>query len=547
MANGEGPRRVLARQGPLGPGRAVLLRLAEAAGASRPCPRPPPARGGAGPKALFFKNLLESPGKESGAYLHQGVFYIASSLRLAGIPVVLAELKIARFSEADPAGREGLDLALAENPDVNFIGLTLYDSCFEKASELLGYLRRRSRAFLAVGGLMPTLSPEETLVHLPEANFVVRGAGEEAVPRILKILGGSNLATGLGRAQEEALLDLEGVIFSDQERLIWAGAESILRVRDLDSSELDFSLLEKENVASGLVLSLSRGCGYGCLFCTSMDKGRFSGKSPGGVARLLSAYGRRLLELHGRWSLVPPAAFGIGFYDDDFLADPSRALAILRILRRSPFHLRFLQTGINSLSRGKGLSREPDEEILDELGLAFASKGPWGGGGSRLYIGTENFCDRELERLGKGYGYAEVERAALALSRRGIPQAHHFIAANAETTREDVLENLRRIAALRALCGEPFRILEPVIPHLRSFYPTPSYRRLERRGLLSRVRLRGRLSVPGFPEYDYPLVERDVPEDPVAAGFAERLGRAASVDWSAELDRMEELAGAGVP
>ncbi len=495
-------------------------------------------------KVLLFRNILDSDEKEQGSSpFHQGVFYLASALLSSGIPVVLSDLKVSRLDEDGPHGLKALGRLLKAHPDINLAGLTLLDSYFEEARRLLIFLRSRTRAFLAVGGLMPTLNPREVFAHLPEAHLVVRGAGEEVLPRIMGIVGSSHAGEGLNPNQRRALSGLEGTLFGDAGGCLWAGAHRVLRILDLDRSGLDFSLLERRNVASGHSFSLSRGCRYGCTFCTSMDKGRFSGKSSEDFGRLLAAYGRRLRELYGSWAKVPQAAFGIGFYDDDFFSDGQRAAAILRIAKKSPFFVRFLQTAINSffLKRGGRPSDELDDAVLDSLDQAdFMPK--FGRGDSDelrrpfLYIGTESFCDRELERLGKGYRYEKVEKAALALSRRGIRQAHHFIVSNVRTTIEDLLESLSRIVRLEKLCGEPFEILEPVIPHLMSFYPTASYLRLERDGLLGQVELRGTLRLKGYPEFDYPLVERDVPLDPDVREFAERIAGARDVDWLAELD-----------
>jgi hypothetical protein len=459
-------------------------------------------------------------------------------LKTAGVPVVLSGLSLSCLDETGPRGLAGLKRLLREHPDISLVGLTLYDSVFEPARRLLRFLASRTDAWLAVGGPMPTLSPREVFVHLPQAHFVVRGAGEELLPRLLGILGAADARAGLRPAQRQAVSGLQGLLFADREGVVRTGADSILRVADLDRSRLDLSLLEKKDVAEGQFWSLSRGCRGRCHFCSSWDKGRFAGKSPQGIAALLSTYGRRLRELYGRWSQVPPAAFGIGFYDDDFLADRDRALALLRLLERSPFFVRFLQTGVNSFFRQGTL----DQGLLAALRPAVflpkvgdersaARVGPY------LYIGSESFCDAELARLGKGYGYARVEKLALALSRREIRQCHHFIVANARTTLADLLESLVRIARLRALCGEPFSILQP-LSQLCSFFPTASYRGLERDGLLSRLQLRGTLRLKGFPRFDYPLVEKDVPADPDVRRFCARLAGRTDIDW---LEELEEL------
>ncbi|MDP3541822.1 MAG: cobalamin-dependent protein, partial [Elusimicrobiota bacterium] len=484
---------------------------------------------GAPAVVLLFRCLLEAAGKEGADRLNQGTFYLASALRAAGARVVLSDAKISRFT-SDPREREALARLLADHPDITMVALSLYDAYFEEAAALVSFLRERTEARIAIGALMPTRDPEPALAHLPGVDFAGRGAGEALLPRLAALAG------PFDEAARGELLGLDGVLAVDGDSAVWAGAEDILRVPDLDACALDFSFLERRDAESGPAFCLSRGCGSACRFCTSPDQGRFHGKTASEVGKVLAGYGRRLKELYGSWSAAPAEAFGIGFYDDDFLADAPRARAVLDVVRRSPFHLRFVQASIRAFFRDGAL----DEGLLDALDPALFAPKLGRGEPSRdpqLYLGTESFCGAELERLGKGYGTAEVSDVVRALSRRGLRQAHHFIATNARTCPGDVLESLGRIVRLRAECGPEFALLEPVIAHLISFPGTPILRTLRREGLDACVELRGTLSVPGFPEFDYPLTVRDAPADADVAAWAERLAlKGAGVDWEGEYE-----------
>ncbi|HAZ09052.1 MAG TPA: hypothetical protein DCZ01_11170, partial [Elusimicrobia bacterium] len=92
---------------------------------------------------------------------------------------------------------------------------------------------------------------------------------------------------------------------------------------------------------------------------------------------------------------------------------------MLEVVRRSPFHIRFIQASVRAFFRRgpNGRLEGLDDRLLDALsGGVFAAKLGRGkpSADPQLYLGTESFCDAELERLGKGYGAAEVSAVARA-------------------------------------------------------------------------------------------------------------------------------------
>ncbi|MFA5117068.1 MAG: radical SAM protein, partial [Candidatus Omnitrophota bacterium] len=143
--------------------------------------------------------------------------------------------------------------------------------------------------------------------------------------------------------------------------------------------------------------------------------------------------------------------------------------------------------------------------------LARLSPAVFSAGRRDIYIGTENFSDTELARLGKGYDFAKAEKVIKALAAKKIYQVHHFIASNNLTTPQDLLDNLLKIAGFRALCGEYFQVLTPIIPYLVSLYPSASYKIAVSQKRKKFLNIRRTLSIKGRPELDYPLVTNDIP------------------------------------
>jgi hypothetical protein len=443
--------------------------------------------------------------------LQQSAFFLASSLGAAGGKVVWSDVSLKPGSGAAPSGLEELGRLLKKNPDISAIGISVLEAYLPAVKRLLAFLSSRVDAFIFVGGMFPTSHPWHCLAHLPGADFIVRGAGEEVFPFLLRCLGGSRPSAGMTPAMAARLCRADGVLGRAGD-LFFAGAPGrVNRVGSMDSLPLDMGLLEKEDIGHGAVFSLSRGCRNSCSFCTSFDKGHFHSASPARVRDLLKMYRERLAQLFGGFGAIPESARGVAFYDDDFLSDLPRAVSIAGFLSRGDLYLNFIQTGIKSvIAAGK---------LPKVLGPAAFGRRPNGTTREKtdVYVGTENFSEDELIRLGKGYGYAGIERAVSSLSGARLRQAHHLILTNVFTGPQNVFENLIRLIRLRSKSGPYFDILRPAERHLQSFFGTGTYRAVEKAGFLCRLKTAGVLALPGFPEFDFPLVEEDRPENALAS------------------------------
>jgi len=458
------------------------------------------------PKILLFRNIFNSPDKEKNQWVSPGTLYLASSLKRAGFRVVFSDSKISLEEDEFITGKKELEKILKDNPDINFIGISLCEDFFEKAQKLIEFLRKRTDAFIGVGGVMPTLTPEHVFVHLPGINFLVRGAGEFIFPALVKILAGKNINSRLDKKEKDKLCKLQGFAFRNKYYSVWSSLGEINKLRDYDRSVLDFSFLNKDDLTEGLNLFTSRGCFNNCFFCTTPGKGEYIAKSFANLKKILKDYHKRLKTIFG--NEIPAYAFNLSFNDDDFLADSKRVLDFFSYLGNSPFRINFFQTGINSFFKMKNgrYTNEINRKLLNGFSpLIFSSDK------SSVYIGTENFCDSELARLGKGYDFSRVEKVVDALAKKQIYQVHHFIASNQLTTPQDLLDNLIKIAILKIRYGEYFKILVPIIPYLVSFYPSASYKIALTKKREKFLNIKRVLSLKGQPKYDYPLVANDIP------------------------------------
>lgn len=177
----------------------------------------------------------------------------------------------------------------------------------------------------------------------------------------------------------------------------------------------------------------------------------------GGFFRRLAAYGRELKSAHGRWSWVPPPAFGIRIEDPDALADRERALQILALMAKPPFFITSLRTDFASLCRSDA---GPDEDLLDALRPeVFSSKtGAAPGTEPSMIIESGSFCDAGPDRANFPRRFKRIEEVSRALARRGLRQRHRVLITGRKSSVEDLLESLYRVVRLSVLCGEGFSV-----------------------------------------------------------------------------------------
>lgn len=451
-------------------------------------------------KTLLFRNLFRSEeGKEDNEWFHQATFYLASSLKANGLPLVISDSRFSLDRNIIDK-REELDRILGEE-DIGFVVITLLDWCFDMTRELSRYIKERSDARIILGGLMPTLAPQEVMEGVREADLVVRGDGEGILPRLVKALEESGQSSPVDKIKS-----FKGVLFRHDGQVI--GSAEGINKHPLEEAVLDFSLLSCENVSEGLNMTTSKGCRNSCSFCTMPDRGDFRAMSVERMMHHLSCYKEQLEKLFGKD--IPERCFLLSFNDDDFLADRDRAIEFFKRLKETDFRINYIQASINSFFR---------DGAVDMDLIASMEPGLFKGRPYSIYLGTENLVDDELKRLGKGNDYGMVRQVIDALSRQGINQAHHLILTNVHTTLDNICENLVKAAALKRKYNE-FNILTPVIPNLVSFCTTNSYKSLEKKGMLSQVQVSAWVG-------DYSIVEKDIPLDPDVervADMSDRLG-----------------------
>lgn len=189
-----------------------------------------------------------------------GLLYLAAVARGAGHTVAV-------FDGTFAAGDEAFAQALGQHkPDVVCIAslVTLRPATLRSAG-----MAREHGATVIVGGADPTAEPEAYL-ETPSVDVAVLGEGERTLVELLTALAaGSDLAHVRGlayRHQDDIVRTPEQEPVLDLDDLPWPA-------RDLIDMAPYFALWREAHGYTSVTLSVSRGCPYGCEYCTDAVMG----------------------------------------------------------------------------------------------------------------------------------------------------------------------------------------------------------------------------------------------------------------------------------
>ncbi len=356
-----------------------------------------------------MKVLLVSPKStawSSRKHIPLGLGYLAAVLERGGHQVQLYDAEV----EEEPL------TSVLDQGRFQLVGVTAVTPLIYEAWEVAKEAKERG-AVTVLGGPHPTLLPDESLER-PEVDLVVRGEGEETIIELVEALEGGRSLEGIG-----------GLSYKGDGKTIHNPPRPL--IDDLDSLPFPAHHLYKiegytnlQPLTDGLdpharayTILTSRGCPYGCIFCSKAITGRtWRPRSPENVV----AEWRRLVK--------DLQATEIGITDDAMTLDVKRAKAICRLL---------IQEGLNTVPwiTVHGIRvNNVDRELLRLMKEA---------GCKRVGFGVESGNQGVLDFIKKGQTIEEVRRAFLWSKEAGLETMGFFIFGLPTETEESMEETIR--------------------------------------------------------------------------------------------------------
>ncbi|MEM4501410.1 MAG: radical SAM protein, partial [Thermofilaceae archaeon] len=330
-----------------------------------------------------------------------GLAYLAAVAEEQGWKVRIIDGLTEGLSMQDIAG-----IIRSLQPEI--AGITATTPAIYDAYEIARIVKEHSpNSLVLLGGPHATFMAHEVLEECPYIDVVVRGEAEETLKEILeRIERGGDLS------------EVTGITYRAGDRIKENPPRGL--IDDLDSLPIPaYNLLPMEKYVVDRVryaaIVTSRGCPYGCIFCSSsLQFGkRWRAHSPERVLEELMIlrydYGAREIE----------------FLDDTFTLKMSRAEEISRMIVSEGLDISWSASSrVNTFSRSLG-------EAMRRAGA------------HTIYFGIESGSDKTLRLIGKGITRRQAVDAVKAARNSGLNALGSFIIGFPHEGEEDIRATIR--------------------------------------------------------------------------------------------------------
>ena len=276
------------------------------------------------------------------------------------------------------------------NPDA--VGITSVTPSIPQAYEVARIAKEiNENCKVVMGGPHVTFLPEQTLKECKDIDIIVKGEGEVTVKELAESL-----------EKGKSLKRVKGITFRKREKILNNEPRPFIQnIDEIPFPSRDLLPVEKykSNGKRYTTMITSRGCPFGCSFCSSsrLFGGYWRGRSPQNVLEELRIVYEDYKTKH------------IEFLDDTFTLDNKRAERICDGILKEKWDISW------------GASSRVDT-ITKKLAEKMKRAGCW-----ILFLGIESGCQRILNMMGKRITVEQIKKAVKAIKEAKIKILGSFI------------------------------------------------------------------------------------------------------------------------
>jgi anaerobic magnesium-protoporphyrin IX monomethyl ester cyclase len=373
--------------------------------------------------------LVSPPQRANSRMVPTALLYLHAWLVKSGLRSRIVDVKLASPGDLDEQRiNRAMDEIVARVCGLKprFVGISCFTPEFFNVIELSRRLKLELASPVIVGGVHPTLKPEDFFYGGSPVDYAVAGDGQEPLLEIVSRhgAGSSAPAAGAGIAHDQGTSAAAAAAPAEFTRY------EEMPLPDYSQLDMDFYTFPNISVARALVLSgvhifTTLGCPFHCTFCAN----RCHRVKYRPIEHVLD----ELAMLKNRYGID---AFYI--QDDTFMIKRPRVIALVNGLRDRKIDLLWaMETRVNLF----------DEEVAELIAR---------NGCLQVDFGVESGSAEALKRMKKGVTPEQIRAAFDACRKHGIRSLANIMFNTPGETEEDVdatLEMLRRIKPTRTFIG----------------------------------------------------------------------------------------------
>jgi radical SAM superfamily enzyme YgiQ (UPF0313 family) len=299
----------------------------------------------------------------------------------------------------------------------DLIGISSITSTAPRAFKIASRFRSKGIP-IVMGGPHSTFLPEESLEY---ADYVVRGEGEETIVELIE-----HLESGT------SLKDIRGLSYREGDTLIHNPERPLLN--DLDAAPIpDLSVVHNWKRKNTIPLATSRGCPYGCRFCSviQMFGRKYRFKSVDRIIKEIKAVASK--KVHH-----------IFFIDDNFAANKKQTKLLLKRIIAEGIRIEWSAQVRTEITR--------DAELIDLMVQA----GCFG-----VFVGFESINPRTLVLFNKKQEVDDIVNCIETFKKASI-YIHGMFVLGGDTDDIETIKSTEKFAKRLGIPSVQFLMLTPL-------------------------------------------------------------------------------------
>ncbi|MCM8786786.1 MAG: B12-binding domain-containing radical SAM protein [Candidatus Omnitrophica bacterium] len=359
--------------------------------------------------------LINPPSKDFGkiqqkCFVPISLLYLASSLLEVGYQTTVLDVNALGLKE-----EETLKKIKELNPDL--IGIPLFSDIFFKTISIIKLIKTNyPQIKILLGGPHASALPQRVLEEIREVDYILKGEAEESIVKFCHFLEGKlNVleVPGLYFREDDKILSNKENDNSKNLDKLPPPAKYLLK--ELYKDKKYYLVLVKERPIDTIVTS--RGCPFGCRFCSIMSKNY----------RALSAENvlKELIEIYNK------GITNIDIADANFTFDRDRVMRIFKLIQKEKLNIKF---------RFKSRADSIDKELVIEAKKA---------GAYLISLGIESGSNHILKRMNKGIKIEQAINSCELIKKVGLKLNTGWIIGFLGETEETIKETAKLILKIK--------------------------------------------------------------------------------------------------